>query len=395
MNKGQTICGLDIGTHSIKVLLALKKPQEKDLEIIGQSEVESSGMRKGVVINIDEVSQKIREAINLCQEGLDKKINSVIINVGGSHLSFIPSRGLVSVSRADQKISETDIDRALQASRVISLSVNQEIIDTIPQEFIIDGQPGIKEVEGLRGIRLEAKTLCLAAFSPYLRNLSEAVLGADLETEQVLPSVLACSNSVLNAKEKELGVALIDIGAGTTGLAVFEEGSLLHAAVFPLGSSNITNDIAIVLKTEIELAEEIKKEFADLGSSRHERKSRQAPGFSQKILARVIEARTKEIFGEIGKELKKINKTKLPSGIVLTGGGAKLSKITDFAKKELKLHCRLGKPKGFSPEIKDPSWSNVCGLVLEGARGLDDEGMSFSGKGVFKKIKGIFKIFIP
>lgn len=394
MNKGQTICGLDIGTYSVKVLLALKKPQEEDLEIISQSEVENSGMRKGVVIKVDEVSQKIREAINLCQEGLDKKINSVIVNVGGSHLSFIPSRGLVSVSRADQKISETDVDRALQASRSISLSVNQEIIDTIAQEFIIDGQPGIKEVEGLRGIRLEAKTLCLAAFSPYLKNLSEAVLGADLETEQVLPSILACANSVLAAKEKELGVVLIDIGAGTTGLAVFEEGNLVSAAVFPLGSSNITNDIAIVLKTEIERAEEIKKEFAGLGA-RRERKSKQVPGFSQKILSRVIEARTREIFGEINKELRKVNKTKLPSGIVLTGGGAKLSKIIDFAKKELKLHCRLGKPLGFSPEMNDPSWSTVCGLVLEGARGLDDQGMSFSEKGVFKKIKSIFKIFIP
>jgi len=187
---------------------------------------------------------------------------------------------------------------------------------------------------------------------------------------------------------------LIDIGAGTTGLAVFEEGSLVDAAVFPLGSSNITNDIAIVLKTEIERAEEIKKEFSGLGA-RRERKSKQEPGFSQKVLARVIGARTKEIFGEIGKELKKINKTKLPSGIVLTGGGAKLSKITDFAKKELKLHCRQGLPSGFSPRIGDPSWSTVCGLVLEGAKAFDDQGVSFSEKGVFKKIKGIFKIFIP
>jgi cell division protein FtsA len=394
MNKGQTICGLDIGTHSVKVLLALKKPQEEGLEIISQSEVENSGMRKGVVIKVDEVSQKIREAVSLCQEGLDKKISSVVVNINGSHLNFIPSRGLVSVSRADQKISETDVDRALQASRIISLSVNQEIIDTIAQEFIIDGQSDIKEVEGLRGIRLEAETLCLAVFSPYLKNLSEAVLGADLETEQVLPSVLACANSVLDAKEKELGVALIDIGAGTTGLAVFEEGNLVDAAVFPLGSSNITNDIAIVLKTEIERAEEIKKEFSGLGA-RREKKSKQEPGFSQKVLARVIEARTKEIFGEIGKELKKINKTKLPSGIVLTGGGAKLSKIIDFAKKELKLHCRQGLPSGFSPRISDPSWSTVCGLVLEGAKALDDQGVSFSEKGIFKKIKGIFKIFIP
>ncbi len=385
MIKGHLISGLDIGTNSIKALVVLKKPQEKDLEIVSQAEVENIGMRKGVVINSNAVSQKIIEAVNICREGLEKKIESVVISINGSHLLFLPGRGLVSVSRADQKISEADIERALQASRSISLSANQEILEVFPQEFIIDGQPGIKEVEGLRGIRLEAKTLCLAAFSPYLKNLSDSVLGADLEIEHILPSVIASAQAVLDQKEKELGVALIEIGAGTTGLAVFEEGNLINAMVFPLGSNNITNDIAIILKTEIEEAENIKKGF--VGFSLRE---------SRKAISKIIEARTKEIFSEVNKELKKAGKTKLPAGVVLTGGGAKLSKIVDFAKKELKLHCRLGLPKGFSPEIDDPSWSTVCGLVLEGAKifeGEDD--LPFSEKGIFKKIKAIFKTFIP
>jgi cell division protein FtsA len=338
-----------------------------------------------VVIDSDEVSQKIIEAVNICREGLEKKIESVVISINGSHLLFLPGRGLVSVSRADQKISETDIERALQASRSISLSTNQEILEVFPQEFIIDGQPGIKEAEGLRGIRLEAKTLCLAAFSPYLKNLSDSVLGADLEIEHILPSVIASSQAVLDQEEKELGVALIEIGAGTTSLAVFEEGNLINAMVFPLGSNNITNDIAIILKTEIEEAENIKKSFT--GFSLKE---------SRKAVSKIIEARTKEIFNEINRELKRIGKTKLPAGIVLTGGGANLSKIVDFAKKELKLHCRLGLPKGFSPEIDDSSWSTVCGLVLEGAKIFEGEdGLPFSEKGIFKKIKAIFQIFNP
>ncbi len=385
MIKGHLISGLDIGTNSIKALVVLKKPQEKDLEIVSQAEVENIGMRKGVVINSNAVSQKIIEAVNICREGLEKKIESVVISINGSHLLFLPGRGLVSVSRADQKISEADIERALQASRSISLSANQEILETFPQEFIVDGQPGIKEVEGLRGIRLEAKTLCLAAFSPYLKNLSDSVLEADLEIEHILPSVIASAQAVLDQKEKELGVALIEIGAGTTGLAVFEEGNLINAMVFPLGSNNITNDIAIILKTEIEEAENIKKGF--VGFSLRE---------SRKAISKIIEARTKEIFSEVNKELKRAGKTKLPAGVVLTGGGAKFSKIVDFAKKELKLHCRLGLPKGFSPEIDDPSWSTVCGLVLEGAKifeGEDD--LPFSEKGIFKKIKAIFKTFIP
>jgi len=385
MIKGHLISGLDIGTNSIKALVVLKKPQEKDLEIISQAEVENIGMRKGVVINSNEVSQKIIEAVNICREGLEKKIESIVISINGSHLLFLPGRGLVSVSRADQKISEADIERALQASRSISLSTNQEILEVFPQEFIIDGQPGIKEVEGLRGIRLEAKTLCLAAFSPYLKNLSDSVLGADLEIEHILPAVIASSQAVLDQKEKELGVALIEIGAGTTSLAVFEEGNLINAMVFPLGSNNITNDIAIILKTEIEEAENIKKSF--IGFSLKE---------SRKVVSKIIEARTKEIFSEVNRELKRAGKTKLPAGIVLTGGGANLSKIIDFAKKELKLHCRLGLPKGFSPEIDDPSWSTVCGLVLEGAKIFEGEdSLPFSEKGIFKKIKAIFKTFIP
>ncbi|MDP3093160.1 MAG: cell division protein FtsA [bacterium] len=395
MPKGNLISGLDIGTSSVKILLASKNPQSKALEIISQSEVENSGMRKGVVINVIEVSRKIREAVGFCQEGLDKKVNSVVVNINGSHLAFIPSRGLVSVSRADQKISDADVDRALQASRTISLSANQEILETLAQEFVIDGQAGIKEAEGLRGIRLEAKTLCLTAFTPYLKNLTEAVLGADLEIEHVLASIQASSEAVLDQKEKELGVAVIDVGAGTTGLAVFEEGNLISASVFPLGSNNITNDIAIVLKTEIEEAEKIKKEFTGFSSRRVGKKTRAGQEFSQKTLARVIEARTREIFGEISKELKRINKTKLPAGVVLTGGGAKLLGIIDFARKELKLHCRLGLPAGFSPGLEDSSWSAVAGLVLEGAKIYNDEGLSFSEKGVFKKIKGIFKTFIP
>jgi len=385
MIKGHLISGLDIGTHSIKALVVLKNPQEKDLEVVSQAEVENIGMRKGVVIDSNAVSQKIIEAVNICREGLERKIESVVISINGSHLLFLSGRGLVSVSRADQKISEVDIERALQASRSISLSTNQEILEVFPQEFIIDGQPGIKEVEGLRGIRLEAKTLCLAVFSPYLKNLSDSVLGADLEIEHILPSIIASAQAVLDQKEKELGVALIEIGAGTTSLAVFEEGNLIDAMVFPLGSNNITNDIAIILKTEIEEAENIKKSF--IGFSLRE---------SRKAVSKIIEARTKEIFGEVNRELKKAGKTKLPAGIVLTGGGAKLSKIVDFAKKELKLHCRLGLPKGFSPEIDDPSWSTVCGLVLEGAKIFEGgDSLPFSEKRIFKKIKAIFQTFNP
>ncbi len=392
MPKRQLICGLDVGTNTVRALAALKNPGESELQVISQGEAENSGMRKGVVIGVDEVSRNISQAFGACEQDLERKTDSVLLSINGSHLGFVPSRGLVQVSRADQKISESDIDRAFQASRVLSLPANQEILDVFPQEFVIDGQAGIKEALGLRGIKLEAKTLCLTVFSPYLKNLSEAVLKSDLNIEHVIPSVLATSAAVLDKKEKESGVALLEIGGGTTGLAVFEEGDLVHAAVFPIGSNNITNDIAIVLKTEIETAEAIKREFAGLCSRKNIGKSDKKYGFSQKTLTRVIEARTREIFHQANQELKRINKEKLASGVVLAGGGAKLFKIVDFAKKELRLFCRLGEIKGFSPEIQDLNWATAAGLVLEGARIFEEEG---SDKWLFKGAKNIFKVFIP
>jgi cell division protein FtsA len=394
MAKSHFIVGLDIGTNNIKVLVVSKNPKETTLQVLAQSEVQNEGMRKGVVINVGQVSQKIREALDICKDSLGKKINSVIVNINGSHLAFMPSRGLASVSRADQSISESDVERTLQASRSISLSSNQEILEVFPQEFIIDGQPGVKEVLGLRGIRLEAKTLCLVAFSPYFKNLSEAILEANIEAENIIPSVLASSAAVLSQKEKELGVAVVEIGAGNTGLAVFQEDTLIHSVVFPLGSNNITNDIAIVFRVDVDEAERIKREFSGFGlkgSSGKEKKGK----FSQKTLTRVVEAREREILGEINKELKKIDKNELPAGIVLTGGGVKIPRFIDFAKRELKLPCRIGLTKGFTPEIDDPAWATVAGLVLEGAKSFEEKGTIFSDRGILGKIKRIIKTFIP
>lgn len=393
MDKNQLIVGLDIGTSNVKVLAAAKNPKEKDLEVLAQAEVQNEGMRKGVVINISQVAQKIREVLDICRESLGRKIESVVVNINGSHLSFIPSHGLASVSRADQNISESDIERTLQASRSISLASNQEILEVFPQEFIIDGQPGVKEVLGLRGIRLEAKTLCLVAFAPYFKNLSQAILEADIEAENIVPSALAASTAVLTRKEKEVGCLLLEIGAGNTALAVFQEDTLIHSTVFPLGSNNITNDIAIVFRVDLDEAEKIKKDFTGFAARRASNKERKSK-FSQKTLSRVVDARLGEIFGEVAKELKRIDRAKLPAGVILTGGLVKLPGVCDFAKKELKLPCRIGKIKGFSPEIDDPAWAVAAGLVLEGAKDFDGK-EKFGRSGIFSKIKDAVQIFMP
>jgi cell division protein FtsA len=412
MPRGQIITGLDIGTSSIKALVVQKKG--KELEVLAQSQIPSFGVRKGAVVNIDQVSKNIQALLSEVEKLSNRRINSVFINIGGSHLYVAPSDGIISVSRADQKISQEDIERVLQAARAINIPQNEEILDVFPKEFIIDDQKGIKEPLGLTGKRLEAKVLLLCGFSPYFINLTQAVLNNKLQIDDIITSSLASAEAVLTPQQKEIGVGLIDIGAATTGLAVFEEGELIHFAVFPIGSANITNDIAIGLRTEIGIAENIKKEHGCciLGRNKKDKLSQARKKieifdkvsplvFSKKSLVDIIEPRVSEIFDLIGKELKKIGRQELlPAGLVITGGGAKLPRIKELAKQEFKLPCEIGIPAGIVGLEEDPSLSTVCGLVLGGVDGIGIEGDSgFTGKSfwikIWVKIKKIFKTFIP
>jgi len=407
MARQSIITGLDIGTGNIKILVASFKNGEEGLEVIAQTQEPSFGVRKGVVIDCEKVSRIIQILLNKVRTETGQRIDSVLVNIGGTHLFCTNSRGTVAVSRADQKISEEDVERVMQAAQAFSLPSNKEILDITPKEFIVDGEGGIKEAVGMQGVRLEAEVLVLAGFSPYKKNLTQTVLDSDLQVLDVIPSPLASATAVLSQRQKELGVALLDIGAGTSELAIFEEGDLTHLAVFPIGSANITNDIAIGLKTDIDTAEIIKIEYGCCIFKGNDKKQKieiegESPLiFSQKMLAKIIEARVSEIFGEVKKELKKISKPGLlPAGIVLTGGGAKLPGIVELAKKELKLPCRIGKPSNFTGLDADPSLSTVAGLILSTVDLERKEGWqqksSFSLKsGFLSKIKNFFRIFVP
>ena len=407
MAKPTIITGLDIGTSAIKILVSSKKPEESELEVLSLAQEPSVGVRKGVVVGVEETSEALVNILEKARKDTGLKIDSVYLNVNGSHIFSISSHGTVVVSRADQKISEEDIERVLQAAQTFSLPSNKEVFDVFPKEFSVDGQSGIREVLGLQGVRLEAEVLAMAGFSPYLKNLTQTVLNSDLQVLDMIPSPIAAARAVLTPRQKELGVALVDIGAGTTGLTVFEEGNLIYLAILPIGAANITNDIAIGLKTDIDIAERIKLEYGTCLFKGSDKKSvsrrkekieineEEPLVFSQKQLASIIEARISEIFDQIHKELKKIGKEKLlPSGVVLTGGGAKLPKITELAKKELKLPVKIGKPKGFL-NLDDPVWSVCCGLVLTMVDLGEKEKTFEFGKGIGSKIKKIFKIFIP
>jgi len=403
MAKDYFITGLDIGTGGIKLLAATKGEKESEPEALGITQSPVFGMRKGTVINVDEVSHSIQSALEDFQNSVGRKIDSVVINISGSHIFITPSRGVVVVSRADQKISKEDIERVIQAAQTFSLPSNKEILDVLPKGFIIDGEQGVKEPLGLQGVRLEVEILALGGFSPYINNLKKAVLNSGLQISDISISPLASSRSILSLKQKELGVAVLDIGFGTSGFAVFEEGNLIHTAIFPVGSSHITNDIAIGLKTDIDTAERIKIEFGSCFWKPSKKKEKikkigqeEPLIFSLKVLGNIIEARISEIFNLTNKELKKISRQeKLPSGIVLTGGGVKLPRIVEFAKKELKLPCKIGYPNGISGLEEDPALATVCGLVLKGID-LEEEDRSPSlYGGFFSKVKRVFRVFIP
>ena len=350
---------------------------------------------------------------------MGRKINSVFVNLGGSRLYVIPSDGIISVSRANQVISQEDIDRVLQSTRAINISSNYDILDVLPREFIIDDQKGIKQPLGLTGKRLEAKVLLLCYFQPDFASLSQAVLNSKLRIDDIITSPLAAADAVLTPQQKELGVALIDMGAATTSLAVFEEGDLIHFAVLPIGSANITNDLAIGLRTEITIAESIKKQYGSCILTKTAKEKKDQPNkkgtsssrasigindktldtsFTKKNLVDIIEPRVSEIFDLIQKELKKIGRQELlPGGVVLSGGGAKLSKIKELVKQQLKLPCSIGSPKGIVGIEDDPSLATVVGLVLAGSDidGSDGGGILGLLRDWAKKLIKMFRVFIP
>lgn len=399
MMKNHIITGLDIGSSSIKALVAMPKKESADFEILSQVSEPCFGVRRGVVVDEERVSTIVSSVLKKAENEIGRKIKNVFVNIGGSHIFSTFSHGTIAVSRADQKISQEDIERVLQAAQTFSLPQNREILEVFPREFVVDGEAGIKQALGMQGVRLETEILVLCCFSPYLRNLENAVLGADYQISDIFCNPLPGSRAVLSSKEKELGVLLLDIGAGTTSFAAFQEQILLCAGVIPVGSNHITHDIAIGLKTDIETAEKIKLQNGAcfLAGAKKIKTKEISTGenliFSQKSLGRIIDARTSEIFELVQKELRKFSLPKLPAGVVLVGGGAKLPKIKEMAKLSFKLSAKNAKIRGFFPQLTDLEWATAAGLVLLAGDGLEQE--KFLGKGIFEKVKNILKSFIP
>ena len=396
------LTALDIGTYSIKGVCAQKNLSNGEISVLAQSQFSCFGVRNGEVSHPEKVSEILKKLKEDLSQKAGVKIKDVLVNIGGGHLFSVTSEGVVSVSRADQKISREDLSRVIKQARAINLPSNKEILETFPKEFIVDGEGGIKNPLGLQGMKLQTKVLLVCLFSPILENLEKAVSDADLEIVNVFSSPLAASRACLTPQQKELGVVLVDIGAGSTGTAVYEKGDLVDFSVFPIGSANITNDIAITQRTEISTAERVKREFATLKKQNGRKKEKiTIPEKSLEIpssfLKKVVEARVSEIFSEVGRTVKKISKDMpLPGGVVLTGGGSSLPGVVDFAKQKLKLPCRLCS-SGEINQLDQPEFSVCAGLLLsslenEDGAFLEGPKMKEKGRGFFRKI---FKVFIP
>ena len=409
MSRAKVITGIDIGTQKIKILGVKKVDNEK--EALFLETAESFGIEKGRVKDSEEVSRIINEIVEKIERKNNCSIENIFVNINGTKLQLIPSHSSISVGRADQKVSEDDISRAKDEVKMINLqSNNKKIINVFPKEWTLDGEKESRDPVGLQGFKLELDAMLMSSFNSDIESIVESLEGFDLEEENIIPSPIADAEAILTPKQKELGVALINIGSGTSSVVIYEEGKLLGMSIFPIGGGNITNDIAIGFKTEIDIAEEIKIKHGSCfkkntkskinflleeeeDNEEEKKKEKKYLTFSEKDLIKIIEARVCEIFDLANKEILKVSKEGLlPGGIVLTGGTSNLSGIVDLAIKEFKLPCRIGYCKEIKGINNDPSLTTVCGLV---ASRIDDENSYPKGSKWGKKIKNFFSNFIP
>ncbi|MBI2263366.1 cell division protein FtsA [Candidatus Berkelbacteria bacterium] len=408
--EGNFVLGLDVG--SSKTALVAGMVNEGLVEVAGAGFSPNTGMRKGMVATLEDVVSSIGGALEEAEQEAKTSFFETILGLAGSHITATPSRGIIGVARADNEITETDVEKVLGAARAVALPPNQEILHIEPQYFAVDGQNPIKDPIGLAGVRLETEALVIGASSMAIRNLTKTVAQAGLSVMDLVYPPLPLAHLLLSKKQKETGVSLVDIGAGTTTLAIFEEGNLIHTAVYPIGSLNLTNDLAIGLKTSLEVAEQVKQKDArvnidlikeseqiDLFKYSPQNKER----VKKKFIANILEARLQEILGFIKEELRRIERDgRLPAGVVLTGGGSLLAGLPELTRDFLGLPCMLGKPimelTGRVEKIYHPSYYSALGLMLWGLQNPAEQTASINLKkmeGVVEKIRKIFKQLIP
>jgi len=430
MVDGKIVVGVDIGTSKIVTIIA--RVGDEAINVLGVSEVTSSGVKKGQIVDIKEAVESINNSLDGAERMAGYSVSHIIVSIGGSHIESQNSRGVVAVSSTDGEITESDLDRVIDAAKAVSLPSSRQIVHVLPRNYVVDGQEGIKDPIGMTGIRLEVDTHIISAASTSLSNLEKAFSQVGIDIDGVVFSGYASSLAVLSETEKELGVVLVDIGAGTTDISIYSEGSVTYSSVLPIGARHITNDLAIGLRISLESAEKIKIYLSNtskkpkierLGET-FERESKNIDEIdlsslglpedlrkvSHKTLVDgIIRPRLNEIFAMIGIEIKRSGFAgQTPAGIVITGGGALTVGLTDSAKRTLAMPSRIGVPtnmKGLIDEIEDSSFATVVGLAVFGAT-LDVKqslpfGLSIPNFGnlgfnkVFSRAINFVKSFLP
>lgn len=401
----QYAVGLDIGTSKVRAVVAHIDSSTGAPTIVGVGQADSSGMRKGVVVNLQGPGQAIDAALGEAERMSGYEVHGATISVNGAHILTTHSDGMVAVGAIDHEITFEDLDRIKEVATLGKVPANRDILDVVPHAYKLDGQDNIKDPIGMTGTRLEIDAHVVSALTPYLVNAEKATESAQVEPRSVIPTSVAAAKAVLNEQQIENGVAVIDMGAATTSIAVYEEGDLQYVGVVPIGSNNITNDLAIGLKTDPAVAEEVKVKHACALSHAESagvsvKHDGEIHNFSTDDINEIVEARLEEIFEGISFHLKKAGRSgKLPSGVVLVGGGAKLKHIADYAKETLGLAAKLGQPASFggvADDIDKLEYATAIGLMLID---IDQTSRSKPRGGKFKKpsagdVKGgISKVF--
>ena len=397
--------GIDIGDSQVVTVIGHRAEGETHPSIVGVGIREGSGMRRGVVTDVEEAVAAISGSVEDAERMAGLPVEAVYVSISGEHVSSTNNKGLIALARGRDEITQEEVMRVIETAQSVTVPPNREILHVIPRMFIVDGQEGIKDPVGMSGNRLEVDAHVVTGASPFIKNLRRTVEQAGVAVASFVLSPLAASKSVLSKKSKELGVVLLDIGAGTTGLVVFEEGDIYHSAVIPVGSAHITSDVALGLRIGLDLAERVKVEYGmaspitlsdndKIDLSRMDRDEEQV--ISRRYVAEIIEARLAELFNMVKLELRRVGRDgMLPAGAVLVGGGAKLPGMVESAKEHLGLPAQLGFPvelKGMVDKLDDPRFATSIGLMLWG---MDEEDVrtAFSAVdigSIVSKIKSIF-----
>jgi cell division protein FtsA len=406
------LVGIDVGTSKVCALIG-EVSRDGRLTIMGHGTVPASGLKKGVVINIDQTIRSIADAVERAERLSGWKIDRAFVGVGGQHVESLNSPGQVAVTAHHREVTREDVNRAIEVARAVSIPSNREVLHVERRGFTVDGQEGVKDPLGMSALRLEVETHIVTASATAVQNLTKCVTAAGVKIDELVADSLASAEAVLSETEKELGVAVADIGAGTIDLALFQDGSPFHTRVLPVGGNNVTNDVAIGLKTSLQVAEELKIRHgtADLRAVEEgddEDISVSVLGedagrtVSRLEVCQIIEARMRETFELLGNEIRAAGVGMLPAGIILTGGAAQLAGAAELGRSVLQMPVRVAAPTGIGglvDTLLEPSYSTSVGLLLWGAKVLSgDEPMRYEpapGNGGLGRLRDALRSIFP